>query len=165
MDALRLERGGEADLPFVMATERRPGYEKLVGRWEYDRHAAALVDGRHTYFIARQGGKPAGFVILRDWQGPEQVAYIKRAAVAEPGRGLGRRMMELVADAVFEQTGSHRLFLGLFPDNERARRAYEAAGFVAEGISRGRAFFCGEHRDELVMAILRPEWRSRRGVA
>ena len=165
MGPLRLERGGEADLPFVVATERRPGYEKLVGRWEQDRHLAALADGRHAYLIARQRGRPAGFVILRDWRGPEQVVHVKRVAIAEPGRGVGRCLMGLVADAVFGQTDAFRLALGVFPDNGRARRAYEAAGFIAEGIARGSAFFGGEHRDELVMAILRPEWLGRRGRA
>ena len=27
-----------------------------------------------------------------------------------------------------------------------------------EGIARGNAFFGGAHRDELLMALLRPEW-------
>ena len=43
-------------------------------------------------------------------------------------------------------------------ENLRARRAYEGAGFRAEGISRGSAYFQGIHRDELIMSILRPEW-------
>ena len=55
--------------------------------------------------------------------------------------------------------------LGLVPDNHRARRAYEAVGFTAEGIARGSAFFHGVHRDELVMAQLRPEWEQRRSQA
>jgi diamine N-acetyltransferase len=53
------------------------------------------------------------------------------------------------------------VWLGVFPDNTRARRAYEAVGFRAEGIARGSAFFYGVHRDELVMAVLRPVWEAR----
>ena len=52
----------------------------------------------------------------------------------------------------------------MFPENTRARRAYEAVGFTAEGIARGNAFFGGVHRDELVMAVLRPEWEGGRGA-
>ena len=44
----------------------------------------------------------------------------------------------------------------------RARRTYEALGFLAEGVARGSAFFGGIYRDELVMALLRPEWEERR---
>jgi RimJ/RimL family protein N-acetyltransferase len=48
----------------------------------------------------------------------------------------------------------------VFPENARARRAYEAVGFRAEGVARGSAFFGGIYRDELIMAILRPEWTA-----
>lgn len=161
--ALRLLQGGEADLPFVMATERLPGYEHLVGRWDLERHAQALADGRHAYFIAARGAEPVGFAILRDWNSPEKVSSVKRVAVAQPGVGLGRAVVGLVADAVFTRTDAYRLWLSLFPDNLRARRAYEACGFVGEGIARGSAYFGGTHRDELVMALLRPDWLARGG--
>jgi RimJ/RimL family protein N-acetyltransferase len=59
---------------------------------------------------------------------------------------------------VFETTDAYRLWIGVFPDNLRARRAYEAVGFQPEGVARGSAFFHGEHRDELILSILRPEW-------
>ena len=67
---------------------------------------------------------------------------------------------------MFAATDAYRLWIGTFPDNERARRAYEAAGFQAEGVARGSAFFQGKHRDELILSILRPEWEAarRRGL-
>jgi diamine N-acetyltransferase len=66
-----------------------------------------------------------------------------------------------VVDAVFKETNAWRVWLGVFPENTRARRAYEAVGFTAEGVARGSAFNYGVHRDELVMAVLRPEWEGR----
>jgi len=65
-----------------------------------------------------------------------------------------------VVDTAFKETDAWRVWLGVFPDNVRARRAYEAVGFRAEGVARGSAFFGGTHRDELVMALLRPEWET-----
>jgi hypothetical protein len=58
------------------------------------------------------------------------------------------------------ETDTHRLWLGAFPDNARARRAYEQVGFCPEGIARGSAFFGGVFGDELIMTILRPEWEG-----
>ena len=156
-----LRRGSERDIPFIMATERLEGYDALVGRWEADRHLAALADGRHAYFIAGQDREPAGFALLRDWASAERVTLVKRVAVARPGRGLGTAMMRALVAEVFATTDAYRLWIGTFPDNERARRSYEAAGFQAEGVARGSAFFQGEHRDELILAILRPEWEAR----
>jgi RimJ/RimL family protein N-acetyltransferase len=74
--------------------------------------------------------------------------------------GYGGALLTGVVDAVFRETNARRVWLGLFPDNTRARRAYEAVGFREEGIARGDAFFGGVHRDELVMALLRPEWEG-----
>src|SRR5262252_7488430 len=128
-----------------MATERTAGFEQFVGRWDEARHRLALADGRHAYFIGRDGAEPVGFVIVRDWASPERVTLIKRMAVTRPGRGHGRALLSQVVDAVFAETDAWRVWLGVFPENARARRAYEAAGFTSEGIARGSAFFGGVH--------------------
>jgi RimJ/RimL family protein N-acetyltransferase len=148
------------DIGFVMATERLAGYEQLVGRWDAAQHRAALADGRHAYFVARLDSEAVGFAIIRDWASPERVAHIKRIAVSRPGLGHGRSFLALLVERIFTDTEAYRIWLGVFPDNVRARRSYEAVGFRAEGIARGNAFFGGTHRDEMVMALLRPEWSS-----
>jgi RimJ/RimL family protein N-acetyltransferase len=162
---LEVARGDASMIPFVMATERTAGYESLVGRWDETRHRAALADGRHAYFIARCGREPLGFAILRDWASAERVALVKRIAVPRPGLGYGRVFLSKLVERVFCDTDAWRVWLGVFPDNVRARRSYEAVGFRAEGIARGSAFFGGVHRDELIMALLRPEWGATRAEA
>jgi RimJ/RimL family protein N-acetyltransferase len=157
-DALQLVRGTAADIPFVMATERRPGYEHLVGRWDDAQHRTALSEGRYAYFIARAELGPIGFAILRDWASRERVTLIQRFAVCDSDRGNGKAMLAKLVERIFNDTDAYRISLGLFPDNARARRVYEAVGFQAEGIARGSAFFGGIHRDELIMALLRPDW-------
>ena len=163
MDGSRLavSRANETDLPYIMATERIAGFEDLVGRWDAARHQAALADSRYAYFIARDGSEPVGFAIMRDWASPERVTLLKRIAIARPGIGYGRTVLTQLANRVFGETEAYRLWLGVFPDNARARRAYESAGFRAEGIARGSAYFGGIHRDELIMAMLRPDWVRR----
>ena len=157
MPNFRLYRAVSADLPFILATERLDGYDSVVGRWSEERHRAALADSGHAYFVGRIDGAPAGFAILRDWASPDRVTTLQRIAVAAPGTGVGRRILAAVIDRVFAETDCHRFWLGVFPDNLRARRAYEAVGFVPEGVARGLAFFGGAHRDELIMAILRTD--------
>lgn len=155
---LKFERASKVDLPFVMATERIDGYDQFVGRWDEARHLAAMDDDHYAYFLAKAGATPVGFSIVRDWASPERVTCVKRIAVSSPGNGLGRRLLNAVVGAIFGSTDAHRVWLGVFPDNERARRAYEAVGFKAEGVARGSAFFGGVHRDELIMAIIKTEW-------
>jgi len=158
--ALHMAHGDASDIPFVMATERGAGFEQLVGRWDERQHRAALADGRHVYFIGHDGSEPVGFAIVRDWAAPERVTLIKRVAVCRPGLGYGRALLRQVVDAIFIETTAWRVWLGVFPENVRARRSYAAVGFRAEGVACGSAFFGGTHRDELVMALLRPEWEA-----
>jgi RimJ/RimL family protein N-acetyltransferase len=161
MTELTLARGAPADIPFIMATERQPGFDSFVGRWDEARHEAGLRDPRHAYFIGRDDGAPVGFVIVRGWASLDRVTLVQRIAVAEPGRGHGRALLGAVVDSVFRDTDAHRLWLGVFPHNARARRVYEALGFQAEGIARGLVFLGGVHHDEVVMAMLRPDWAAR----
>jgi RimJ/RimL family protein N-acetyltransferase len=161
-DSILLSRGTEADIAFVMATERLPGYDKLVGHWSEPQHRAALCDERYAYFIACVAAEQIGFAIVRDWASAEHVACIKRIAVARPGAGYGKPFLAHLVDRIFSDTDAHRVWLGVFPDNARARRVYEGVGFKPEGIARGSAFFGGVYRDELIMALLRPEWSASR---
>ena len=159
---LQLVKGTADHIAFVMAAERLPGYEELVGRWSEAQHRAALADGRHAYFIARFASQDIGFAIVRDWASSERVACIKRIAVASPGQGHGKMFLAGLVDLIFTATDTYRIWLGVFPENDRARRAYEAVGFKAEGLARGSAFFGGIYRDELVMALVRPDWSAGR---
>jgi RimJ/RimL family protein N-acetyltransferase len=156
--SLHLVRAGAASIPLIMSIERTRGFEEFVGRWDEAQHRGALEDGRHAYFVGYDGSEPIGFVILRDWASREHVTLVKRIAVSRPGIGYGRTLLGQVVDRVFRQTEVWRVWLGVFPENVRARRAYEAVGFQPEGVARGCAFFGGVYRDELVMSLLRPEW-------
>ncbi len=158
---LVLARASLDDLSFIMATERLPGYATLVGRWDEDAHRMAFADPAYRYFRADVDDAPTGFVLVQGWAAASRVCLIKRVAVARPGHGIGPAMVSAVLDRIFADTDAYRVSIGCFPDNLRARKAYDRAGFVAEGISRSSAYFHGEHRDELVLAILRPEWQAR----
>jgi hypothetical protein len=54
LKTLDLVRAAEADIPFIMATERLPGYEELVGRWSEAEHRAALSDDRYAISLHAQ---------------------------------------------------------------------------------------------------------------
>ena len=164
MSGLALRRATAVDIPFIMRTERLEGYADLVGCWDEGRHLAALADQRCACFVAGTADGLIGFALLTEWGAADHVTLVKRVAVAEPGKGFGKALVRAVADAAFTETEVYRLWIGCFTHNARARRTYEAVGFVAEGVARGSVFFRGKHRDELILAQLRPEWEARRLV-
>jgi hypothetical protein len=47
---LGLRLAQPADIPFILATERIPGFEKFVGRWSKEDHLAALRAPDHAIF-------------------------------------------------------------------------------------------------------------------
>jgi diamine N-acetyltransferase len=79
------------------------------------------------------------------------------------GQGYGRDAIETLLGWAFQIQNYRRIWLETYALNERAVRAYRAAGFVEEGRLREHAFYNGHYVDALVMGLLREEWLARRG--
>jgi aminoglycoside 6'-N-acetyltransferase len=72
------------------------------------------------------------------------------------GRGLGTEAMRRVARHLIEERGHHRITLSASPENERAIRSYEKAGFRRVGVlcRSARHRGTGEWKDELLMELV-----------
>jgi len=153
----------EADLPFLMAAERGPGFERLVAQWSEAEHRAALARSDVRYLVGRPpGAPPAGFVILENIGDRHEGVKLKRVAVTAPGTGFGQALLAAVVAWVFENTSDERLWLDVFTYNERARHVYRRAGFVEDGLLR-QAYVLpdGTRADRVIMSMLRSEWAAR----
>ena len=75
------------------------------------------------------------------------------------GHGYGTEATRLMVAHAFGALGLHRISLTVFAFNERARRSYEACGFVVEGRAREAIRRDGRWWDEISMSILESEWR------
>ncbi len=115
--------------------------------------------------ITDQGtGKCVGEAVLNDWD-PANRSCNFRISIGPRGRdrGLGTDATRLIVGYGFESLGLHRIELEVYAFNPRARRVYEKAGFVAEGVLRDKLCWDGEWIDATVMSILTPEWARHRG--
>jgi RimJ/RimL family protein N-acetyltransferase len=74
-------------------------------------------------------------------------------------RGYGTEITRLVVEHALDVAGLHRLSLGVYDFNPRARRVYEKCGFVLEGRLRESLRWDGRWHDELVMSVLRTDPR------
>ena len=74
------------------------------------------------------------------------------------GRGLGTEATRLMVTHAFETVGLHRVELEVYAFNPRARRVYEKAGFVTEGLRRQVLWWEGVWHDAHLMSLLAPEW-------
>lgn len=153
-----------ADISALMALERGQGFENLVGRWSAEQHEAEMaLPGSHYLVSCSAGGEILGFVLLQGLDDPQNCTTLRRIAVARPGEGLGPPLLGAALAHAFGQGRAYRVQLRVYPENARARRAYERSGFVAEGLMRGVSPQAdGSYRSMLLMAILRPEWEACR---
>jgi diamine N-acetyltransferase len=159
-EQLALRPAGPGDLPFILATERRPGFDVLVARSSEEEHVARLARPDARYLIARAGGLPVGFALLEGLDDRHHGVKLRRIAVSEPGQGHGVPFMRALIAWVFTETAAERLWLDVFVHNPRARHVYRKVGFREDGLLR-QAYVLPDGRrvDRALMSILRSEWQ------
>jgi diamine N-acetyltransferase len=92
-------------------------------------------EDRATFIITENGERVGMFLLAYEAAQPWLVEF-RRIVISSPGRGLGRFAVSWILDWTFNQLGAHRIWLEVVESNDRARRLYEAAGFVLEGTYR-----------------------------
>ena len=159
---MSVELATEADIPAIMEVERMPGFEHLVGRWDTDQHAAEIAKPDVRYFVLRRDGAVDGFALFQGVGNPEGRVHLKRIAVRNAGSGDGSLLLREALRALYATTETNRIDLDVYVTNDRARRAYEKAGFVTEGILREyHRNPDGSFADMWLMSILRREWEAQ----
>jgi len=154
---MRLRPAAPADIPFIFATERLPGYEPLVGRFEEAEHRANLADPSWLYFIGfDDSGTRRGFAILQDRLKADGNCFLRRIAVTDAGQGFGKPFLATLIDWVFANTSDNRFWLSVRAGNDRAHHVYASLGMREEG------YESPQDPTSTVMAIMRAEWRASR---
>ncbi|MFK4306503.1 ribosomal-protein-alanine N-acetyltransferase [Bacillus sp. RC55] len=85
---------------------------------------------------------------------------ISMLSISLTGKGYGTEAMKIVLRFVFEQLTFNRLQLEVFSHNLRGIRAYEKVGFVKEGTLRQSLFYNDTYSDEIIMAILKNDYKN-----
>lgn len=160
---MSLEPASAADIPAIMRIERLEGYDWFIGRFDEAQHRAQMASDDARYLVWREDGEVAAFVLLLKMSNTSGVVQAKSIAAAEPGKGLGRRLVPALMDWVFENTGANRLELDCSVANPRALRVYEREGFVREGVVREvYRMEDGRYISSVLFSILRREWEALR---
>ncbi len=166
MDGWSIGAAGEADIEAMRAIEAAKGYEGLVGRWTAERHREEMAKPGSRYFVLRDAaGAVAGFALVQGFGDEDLKLHLKRIAVRDAGRGAGSFLLRGVLDLIFSGTDANRIDLDVFPHNDRARRAYEKAGFRTEGMLRDfHRNLDGSFSTMRLMSVLRRDWEALRSA-
>src|SRR5262249_29902604 len=68
------------------------------------------------------------------------------------GKGYGTEACRLAVSFAFKELGLGKVYLDVYESNERARRAYEKAGFEVEGKQLRHAWLHGRFETNYIMA-------------
>lgn len=106
--------------------------------------------------IQDQAGEPLGQIVISSISPLHRSCEfsIRIGLESNRGRGVGTAAIQQMLHHAWNDLGLHRVSLTVHESNERARRAYERAGFVVEGVLREAVFIDGSWANLVVMAAL-----------
>lgn len=170
----------EADYPAMATALADPEVRKLTGSVHDESDLSApddiekLLDWYRTRnvqpdrldlaVVDKASATCVGEVVLNEYDAGNRSCNFR--TLIGPGgrdRGLGTEALRLIAGYGFEQLGLHRISLEVYAFNPRARRVYEKAGFVAEGVLRDALRYGDTWVDATVMSVLDHEWTRHHG--
>lgn len=122
------------------------------------------ADDRADWAILRAAdGAYLGEVVLNQLDRDNRSMNFRIAlnSPATVGQGYGTEATRAAVQYGFEVIGLHRISLGVYAFNPRARRVYEKCGFVHEGTQRDALYWQGEWVDQHIMSILESDPRPQ----
>ena len=160
MTTVRLRGTTPDDIDFVVSAEQDPDSRPFILPWHRDQHMAALSDPDLAHLIVEttDDAQGVGFVILAGLTNLHLSLEFRRIVIHRKRHGFGRAAVGFVKHFAFTERGAHRLWLDVKEHNHRARRLYEAEGFVVEGVLRECLKEESGFGSLVVMALLAPEF-------
>lgn len=162
-EKVRLRPITEADTAQIVAWRNNPSVqqnfifretftEEMHRGWLRSRVATGDVV---QYIIEEKTtGAPVGSVYFRDLDKTHHSAEygIFIGEDEARGKGYGSETARLFTEYGFRALGLNRISLRLLAENAQARKSYENAGFVTEGVFRDMVYLDGCYRDVMFMA-------------
>lgn len=118
---------------------------------------------RGRFFTIEAGGRPIGAINYNRLDAANRCTDID-VVIGEPGyrdRGYGADAIRAFLGFLFDTIGLHRVWLGTFDYNTRARHLYEKLGFVQEGVMRQADLVDGRWVDTVIYGILEDEFHRK----
>ncbi|MFC3835511.1 MULTISPECIES: GNAT family N-acetyltransferase [Deinococcus] len=168
---LRLVPLGPVHLDDTLAVLANRDFMRLTGThatFTRDQVAAFLhrigsaADRADWAILHATGGAYVGEAVLNqlDADNLSMNYRITLQASGDVNRGYGTEVTRAVLAYAFDVIGLHRVSLGVYAFNRRARRVYEKCGFIHEGTERHALWWDGAWIDQHRMAILHSDPRS-----
>jgi aminoglycoside 6'-N-acetyltransferase len=165
-----------ATLADLDAFEQRFDSEDATGPYQWFGHTSMqalremweerrLLRGAHNLLAVEADGELAGRVdyFEKAWGRPDTstcweiaIALFKEVR----GRGIGTAAQKQLVDYLFEHTRTERIQVTTDPENAAELAAAKKIGFQEEGRIRRAQWRGGRWHDQVLLSLLRDEWRG-----
>ena len=98
--------------------------------------------------------------VVINWKDRVGILGITIGDVKSQGMGYGTEAMELLVKYCFTTLNLNRVELEVHSFNLRGLKLYKKLGFIEEGRRRKATFIKGKYHDEILMGLLREEWKE-----
>ncbi|WP_143463805.1 GNAT family N-acetyltransferase [Levilactobacillus enshiensis] len=160
----------DGDAEWLQDTQWEPGLLRNLAAdafhpWtaaEYSELAAEPDSNEHFFFMVRANADDGllGWVMLDDvyFKNRRATLGIALPVASDRGQGYGEDTLNTILSFTFNELGLHKVTLEVNANNDAAIHAYEAVGFVREGVNREAVFQDGQWLDLYAYGILANEW-------
>ncbi len=116
------------DLDFVIETENLKTNAEFIGQWSEQEHIDTIqrVDRTHD-IIETTSGEKLGYIISYDLTSKNCGVYIKRIALKNKSKGIGRIAIKAFLEKAFSQQAAY-VWLCVYPFNLRGQKCYSSVG-------------------------------------
>lgn len=160
MTDLFIREGVPDDAASIVQIEHSPSLCEYIGQWSRAEHLAAMADPDARYFIlSSDASEVEGYAILRGLLSEHRSLELKRIALRNPGKGMGRHFLRTILRKAFQEFSAHKLWLDVFETNHRAQHLYRSLGFQTDGVFRDAEYRDGKFHSLLLMSMLEDEYR------
>ena len=122
------------DLDYVLQVEFLEENKAYIAQWERYKHEEIIKSDIKFHFIIEDFERNRlGYIILFDLININQGYYIKRIAVSEKSKGVGRAAIQLLVNKLDIESS---IKLAVVENNARAIRSYQAAGFKFKSLNQ-----------------------------
>lgn len=135
---------------------------EFIGQYSLMRHKEVLTNEneKHLSVFDKSDNSLVGYIILAGFSEKNNSIEFRRIAISKKGVGFGKSALNLIKKMSFEIYKTHRLWLDVFKDNQRAVSLYENEKFQKEGELRDCIKENEIYRSILIMSILENEYEK-----
>lgn len=131
--------------------------EEIITKWAEEKHGLNLA------VWLKDDAKLVGYASCNWHWDPHCPEVVLVISPLHQNQGYGSETLNLILTFLFETTPAHNISLWMADWNTSARRFADKNGFRESGCMRHDGLREGKYYDLILMDLLRPEWKLKKG--